>query len=800
MRVPTYTRQTRPSNQALVGPSGAGATPEAFGAGVGRGLQNFSQGVGMVAEFVTQQDRQARRFADLRKFSQFQTATNNMLAEAQRGHDPTVGNFQDLARSRYSEMEREFIETIDPEFRDEFIVRTSELGTGVASQALTFQIQNNDSFFRRGLSDAFEEGKVALGQYTTPEEFDAQLMKLETMLEASGLSEAEKVAEMRKYQAELGKVLYKGLQVERLLSEDEGESAINTAAALIGDFAGVTPEEEVILARQGEQLAVESIGSVDLWAQMPARARAALTSLASDLGGLPDDVVAAVMSGDLEAVSEAVRALGGDRRTQEADLILDPGAQIDDDPRLAMVPYEDRLALLADAQRIAANEIIQSNKAQAAQNASMINQLMVGLYDGTAGQADIDRLRELNILTDVDDIMKAQRLLDEAGTQIRLAAQGQAMLAQGIEFNPMSDDDKKILNAMVGDQGKKALQQRDSEYVTTQLLPIVNKSTDIPSEALGTLIGMMRSNNQQDMLWALDTLMQVQQAAPRAFSQRTDQDVESAVNLYNTRKEFYQPDELRNLINGGLTQADRQQQEYLRKEAQELLTGNKVPGRKNLTSFFQTGVFMQGAAMPSNSGAATQLRMDFDSLFVDQYPLYNGDVRAAEEATVKLLNRVWGTTQVGADGKLMKFPPEKVYPPVAGSYDWMEQQVRDEGNVPADATFELIGDMQTEVELDAFRTGGPPPSYAIVTKQNGVWAVTLGPDGMPMRQYFEITDAEKAAQEEWRVNQQRTEDIKLRMRQLEEAERHSLETGIPIPEGSEAEEAMGIRDYMMQEE
>jgi hypothetical protein len=781
MRVPTYSRQTRPGNQPLVGPSGQGATPEAFGAGIGRGLQNVAQGVGMVAEFVTQQDRQARRFADLRKFSQFQTATNNMLTEAQRGHDPTVGNFQDLARSRYSEMEKEFIETIDPEFRDEFIVRTSELGTGVASQALTFQIQNNDAFFRRGLSDTFEEGKVALGQYTTPEEFDAQLMKLETMLEASGLSEAEKVAEMRRYQAELGKVLYKGLQVERLLAEDEGESAINTAAALIGDFAGVTPEEEILLARQGEQLAVESVGSVDLWAQMPARARAALTSLASDLGGLPDDVVAAVMSGDLEAVSEAVRALGGERRTQEADLILDPGAQIDDDPRVSGVPYEDRLALLADAQRIAANEMVQMNNARAAQNAGMINELMVGLYDGTAGQADIDRLRELEVLTDVDDIIKAQRLLDDAGTQIQLAAQGQAMLAQGIEFNPLSDDDKKILNAMVGEQGIKALQQRDSEYVSTQLLPIVRKGTDIPTDVIGTLMGMMRSNNQQDMLWSLDALAQLQQASPRAFSQRTDEALESAVNLWSTRKEFYQPDELRSLINGGLTQADRQQQEYLRKEAQDLLRNNKVDGRANLTSFFQTGVLFQGAAMPSNSGTAAQLRMDFDSIFTDQYPLYGGDVNAAKDATVKLLNRVWGTTQVGADGKLMKFPPEKVYPQVAGSYDWMERQAREEGIVPEDATFELIGDAQTEAELDAFRQGGPAPSYAIVTKQNGVWASPLGPDGMPLRQFFEIGDAEKADEETWREQKRLDLEQDMTLRELRAAEGHSLETAIPIP-------------------
>jgi hypothetical protein len=219
----------------------------------------------------------------------------------------------------------------------------------------------------------------------------------------------------------------------------------------------------------------------------------------------------------------------------------------------------------------------------------------------------------------------------------------------------------------------------------------------------------------------------------------------------------------------------------LRKEAKELLRTNKVDGRGNLASAFQTGVLFQGASMPSNASAAAQLRMDFDSLFEDQYPLYAGNANAAKDATIKLLNRVWGTTQVGADGKLMKFPPEKVYPQIAGSHDWMERQAREEGIVLPDETFELIGDSQTEAELDAFRQGGPPPSYAVVTKKNGVWGAPLDANGMPIRQYFEITDAEKAAQEAWRLEKQKDLEQDMTLRELRAAEGHSLETAIPIP-------------------
>lgn len=811
MRIPQYNPQTRPTSQALIGPSGAGATAEAFGAGIGRGLQNVAAGVSMVNEVVTAQDLAKRRTADLRKFSAFQTRVNDTMTKMSQSHDPGVGNFSDIARATYAQMEQEFINNeIDPEFREEFSVRTGEMGVGIASKTLEFQLTSNDKWFRDQLNDELESSRISLNQNPTRENAIGLITKMEEMLSASGLSPAEQEMQARTYRKALGVILYKNAQAERLLTEDEGESAIATAAAVIGNFVGGTEEEQTVLAREGEQLAVQSIGNLDLWSAMPARARAALGSLASDLGELPPEIVAAVRSGDLQVLSDSIRELGGERRTQEADLVLDPGAQLDDDPIFDDVPYEDRLALLQDAKVQANAQAAAAAKAATAQDEAMLNALKVDLFDGNAGQMEIDSVRELmGDRLKYEDLNQLQSIYDKRNADLKLTLQGQQMLASQTPFNPISDDDRKILNAMLGTQGIKALQSRDGNYTAQTLIPLVRQSRDIPTDAIGTLMGMIRSNNQESALWALDALAQLEQASPRAFEQRTDEPTASAMELWRTRKDFYPPEQLLSLINGGLTTAERQQTRMLREEAQGLLKDAKLNIKLDIPTLFQTGFFGQNASPSSSAYAETLLTADFNRLFEDQYALY-GDVDTAKEKATTLLKKVWGPTQVGANGKVMKYPPEKFYPLVAGSSDWMQNQLKSEGIIQDGEGFELIADAKTEQEVDAFRRGGPPVSYQVVRIVDGRPELVM--DGganvdafgnvvevtplRPRRQYFNLTAIEQADEAAWREEQNSLFTQADLQRALGLAAEHSLETGIPIPEDSEG---MGLRDYMMQD-
>lgn len=819
MKIPQYTSRTSGSTRALVGPSGQGGTPEAFGAGIGRGLGVAAQGVGQLQAFVTQQDTNRRRFADMRKFSAFTTRANDMLTELGRNHDPSTGNFSDIARATYTNLEADFINNeVDPEFKDEFASRTAQIGENIAGRAMAFQIESNDKFFRDGLDSTYNESKVELGQDPTQENFDRQIGKMEEMLASSGLTEAEQQSLSRNYRRGLGAIRYKQEQVQRLAAGDAG--AIPAAAALIGTFAGGTEAEQEQLANEGANLAIDSLAGAggtaeiaqanELWAALPARAQAALTSLASDLGSIPNSVIAAVQSGDLQNIADAVRELGGERRSQEADLVLDPGAQVDDNPRYDDVPYEDRLALLQDAKTQVKAEQTAATAAENAYNSVLINALNTALYDGTAGLTDIETVREmLGAKMKYEDIKQAHDIYDKRNATVDLVQQGQAMRAQQIEFNPTSEDDKKILNAMLGESGVKALQSRDSGYAANSLIPLIRDAQDIPTDAVGTLMGMVRSNDQEDALWALDALAQMQQASPQAYEMRTDAATASAVELWQTRKDFYPADQLLSLINGGLTQADRQQTKMLREEAQGILKDPKLAPTLNVAAVFQTGYFGQNASPSSYPAAASAMQSDFNAIFEDQYSLY-GNVQAAANATNKILVKVWGSTQVGANGKVMKFPPEKYYPPVAGNYDWMARQLVNEGIVTEEEGFELLSDAQTEAEVDAFRKGGPAPSYLVVTIKDGLPTVQMqgGPNVdpfgvvvestpyVPRRQYFDKTPLDQADETAWRAQKAQGNELDLLQREIDAAQQHSLETGIPIPYGASAnpEETQAERD------
>lgn len=813
MRIPSpLTTSVSRSTQPLIGPR-AQPSPEAYGAGVGRALGGAAQQLSRVGEFVRQQEDQRKRFDALRRFSAFQTQVQEDMLQYQRSPEGQVSNFAEVYGERYASMEQDFLAEIDPTLQDEFSVRTAQFGQSVAGQALTYQYTANDTFFRDGVSEGYEAAKINLAQNNSPENFDAQLSTLFEQIDSSGLSAPEKTALKRQVQKGLSAILYKEMQLEHMRELDETGGAQPLAVDIIEQFGGATPDESEILAQQGEQIAASAVGSLDMWAALPTRVRAALTSLASDLGGLPAEVAAAARTGDVEEIEAAVRKLGGERRTSEADLIANPGAQIDDDLRFGELPYEDRLAIQEDAKRDLIALTNAENAAAAAQNAGLINALMVGLYDGTAGQADIDSLRELGVLTDIDDITKAQKLLEDRTGHLALVAAGQERLNAGQTFDPGNEDDMKILNAMLGDDGKASLRAMDSEYVTQQLVPLVSQGKDIPVDAVSTLVGMMRSNNQTAALWALDTLSQLQQASPAGYDHRTNDDVASAVELWRTRKDFYDPTTLLRLINGGMTQAERQETLALREEAQSILRDEKIDVWSGVVESFGSfggvlGIGSGPAQLSMLPWAQREMQSDFDRLFEDQFTLYR-NVEDAKAAAITLLKRSWSVSQVTGVPRLMKFSPETMYPTVANSHSWLTEQVRAEGLIPEEAGFDLLSDAQTAAEVDEYRRGGPPPSYVLMKIVDGQPSILYEPStlsvpntdvtyynpnaGLPVRQFFSIGLQQRSDEEEWRRKRETAFTLNDLSQANQRAQQHSYETGIPIPTDAEG---AGMQDMI----
>lgn len=123
---------------------------------------------------------------------------------------------------------------------------------------------------------------------------------------------------------------------------------------------------------------------------------------------------------------------------------------------------------------------------------------------------------------------------------------------------------------------------------------------------------------------------------------------------------------------------------------------------------------------------------------------YGVDADKASELAVQRLQSTWGPS-AAAGNQIMKNPPEKSYPAIGGSHDWIGQEVirfaekqigpqwvPSMSLEPAQqwAVEGLISDQRTQAEIRA----GRPPSYQIAIKKGGMTQI------LPTRVAFDPTD------------------------------------------------------------
>lgn len=806
MRVPVTTPgNVAPTNNGLRGPSGQGGTPEAFGAGVGRGVQNLGQTVTQLGDYFSQKNQETQRFDAMSRFSDYATGLNNDLTTRARQYDPSMGatfvpDIKDLATKR----KQDFIGTLPPDLQPEFSARAEAVNDSLFEQSLKVQLDARDGFAKNTLNDAYTKAQTSLDQDGSATNLDAQRALLDNMLDASGLSNAEKVSIRRQFYTGMESVSYKSEVRNGKIQMDAlgvGSPAQAGAYQLIQEFTPkATPDEAKQTAKVAEQVAVAQLKNPLIWAGQNDPTKAALLALIADKGELPASVVTAMEKGG--DVAKAVEDLGGDRRKAEAAVIrgdaLLQHSMLDADPRYADIPYEDRLAIRHDAEVEATHDQTVQAAADKARNASVVNALQVGLYDGTAGQQDIDAVRSAGIMTDIDDIQKSQAILAKRDETVNLAAKGQQMLSDGVTFNPNDPDHVKIENALVGKEGINALNHQDSSYAANTLVPMVRSMQDVPPDVAGLLTGMIRSNDQSKALWAMDLLSQLQQASPKGYDARTTDPVAKDIATWQATKDYYPQDQLFQLLRGGDTQEMRVRTQALREDAKKLLSdpkaGPTITGDVMAQLGITGGTFgfgrVQQQVMPQASQAAMA---EFTGLFQEQYGI-TGDAASAKTAALQLLKKNWGVTSVGGGNyTLMKYPPEKVYPAIDGNYDWINQQAAADMKLAPGETFQLIADDQTREEMENWRAGGPnAPSYqAVIVGADGNWRLfdpgwnVKSGDGQwdpsGNRLFFDTKPVIAAQAQEWmtkRVTQNALDSQKV----LGQALVHEQETGTPIPQ------------------
>lgn len=834
MKVPhSVVGRTQPSSQPLGYLSDAAAQGIASFGQVGRNLAQFGSA-------LAERQQRTERFASLRSFSEFETAASADIAAMQRDSAPDDANFLARVQATYDNAERKFISTLPPAVQDEFTARAGEFRQRILGNALDFQYKSQDAFYRKGIDEEYQRGLQGLDPKLggDPAALENYRQRIYETIDTSDLAEAEKADLKKKVALGLEGVVYKSTLTQQFKDGGPMGSIDSSVGGIIDAAAaryGIDPKEARAMAwieSRGDPNAVSPTGATGLFQFTQGTARdygladrknpeanadAAMRlfrdnkeGLRKALGREPTfgEVYLAHQQGLGGAVAllsdpsrlatdvvgtEAVRVNGGApgmTAGQFAALWIKKAnaaigqANIDDDPRFASVPYEDRLALRQDAAADATRQINAENAEAKAEHQTRLNDLFVGLNDGTKGQKDIEDARQ-SWLGDFDEIKKAQDILKAANAAGATLADAHVKLRQGeaAVWDPLSTDDKKMSDALFAQRGPEALEAADQEYVRNGLAPMVQMTHLIPPQALGMLTGMVRSSDPKRSLFAFNTLAMLQDADPRAFDAQVPESLANDVQYWRDRKDSVPAEELAQALQGGRNPQERATRLALRQEATEYLNQKKdgVPKIKDLVTSV-VGDFGGWSSDPNVSQipwAARGLERDFRTAFVDEYER-RGNVDEATVAAEKRLQRQWAVTPIGGQNTLMKYPPEKVgYPKIEGSYDWIDRQVRQETGIPATEKFQLLSDDQTRQELN----GQTPPSYMIVrTDADGVPHLQLDKDGQPYRIFFQPT-AEDRAREERSFNRRNAEEALREFdRQNEGAQLLYIQRGEAIPQ------------------
>lgn len=400
----------------------------------------------------------------------------------------------------------------------------------------------------------------------------------------------------------------------------------------------------------------------------------------------------------------AARKMGGNAAPAKlGQSSASPNAPPTVDPRYADLPFEARQQLIGQAQReIDRKQAVAAQAEQEAHNA-WLNQFMNDLNDGKAGAADIEAARKSGVLTDFDEINRAQNIVEQRNKGMADLATYNAMWAANQKFNPFDDATKRAVEAGFREAVK------NGNAPLNAISAIWQRTGVLPESGAAMLRGGLVSTDANQVAMAASVASNMLQRNPNAFAGvQGGSDIEQAAALYS------------HYVNDlGLTAQDAAQR-VAQRNAPEVK--RRVDVNKPALDAFRTklrkndvGNMLSNAfggwftidpefTAPEQVNAAAQDYADFASEHYEQH----GDESAAQAYAMQQMKKLYGAV----NGRLMKFPPTRAYPAVQGRHDYIFEQAA--GDIQRVTGRKIAPDKIYLMPIpsataQAFRAGRPTP-------------------------------------------------------------------------------------------
>ena len=334
---------------------------------------------------------------------------------------------------------------------------------------------------------------------------------------------------------------------------------------------------------------------------------------------------------------------------------------------------------------------------------------------------------------------------------------------------PILDKDEvpKLQTALQGPQGAQVLSQIAAGLRPDEMQRLIEGDGFKES-----VTAMSRSGDPAKMNAAYSFMDTQQRQNPLQFDRQFPDGLKD-LRAWQSNLAFYPPDEAAKRL---MRQYDPAQSSALKASNEVADTALKNVSAANVVSKFSTGwgPIGTGARAPVSTDAgiaAGALKADYDKNYRDGFAA-TGDASAADKFAMEKLNNKYALSPTNGN-RVMANAPERYYPEVAGSHDWMADQLDKDlvdatGGGPRKmftgmrtspkqgpryapvtdqsvvgmrqyaAARAIVPDATTESDI----ANKKPPSYQVVLQDgNGRWGALMDASGQPRRIRFDPTQA-----------------------------------------------------------
>jgi hypothetical protein len=406
-------------------------------------------------------------------------------------------------------------------------------------------------------------------------------------------------------------------------------------------------------------------------------------------------------------------------------------------PAIDLASGPERMQMLTLARTTMNAREAEARATQNAAHSEWYNTFLNNLQDGKLGQADLNSAYANGQISDYNERMKAQGILDSKNKKDDDLARFHIMLASGQQFNPFDKDAKKAADAGFENAVKYDAEHGSPAGPFQIALREWQRTGILPTAGAVMLRGGLVSSDPNQVGEAAAVASNMIHANPNAFAGAEGQtDIEHAAVAYS----HY-------IYDLGMSPKDAANRIATENDPKfkEKFKYNDPVTIENLNTLRKNGVnatqaFGGGVTFPNQDALNEANQTYYDEIRTE---LNRGsDINAAMAQAKAQLQKVYGPNALG---HIVKYPPERSYPQINGSWDYIyhdaQRTVKQEtGRDPIHVNLMPIPGVTDE----DFRNGRPA-RYRVIYSYNVNGQTVV--DSVPGQFAADVGQANRAASE-----------------------------------------------------